>query len=344
MLLLLSINTMPKLVKFTNFIKTHIIKCVLKLLENKFTSEEEYKNILLPKKNGELNTPINYSDYINKIKSNKIYVNPIQISPDVCSLFDILCDMLKQKLDDNQHIITNRDIIHQLLHADDLLIKRLYIADNYTNTSYNLDNYDISTLEMFLSSTKIIKIGHTQMAGLFNKFINIICRFIVSEITSTHKVVKLNLNKFKLIIGIAEEFFFDHSITLLINDIITRVQIEKAEMAQIKENIKAEKLANAGDRPKADKIPRYNKKSAVDEDDADAEEAEDDANAEEAEDDADAEDDEDAAEDDAEGADGADADDENSVASTIKNGDNSDNEFLLDDVDLKELNLNDDDI
>lgn len=328
---------MPKLVKFTNFIKTHIIKCVLKLLENKFTSEEEYKNILLPKKNGELNTPINYSDYINKIKSNKIYVNPIQISPDVCTLFDILCDMLKQKLDDNQDIITNRDIIHQLLHADDLLIKRLYIADNYTNTSYNLDNYDISTLEMFLSSTKIIKIGHTQMAGLFNKFINMICRFIISEITSTHKVVKLNLNKFKLIIGIAEEFFFDHNITLLIDDIITRVHIEKAEMAQMKENIKAEKLANAGGRPKADKIPRYNKTSA-DADCSDDADAEDYADAEEAEDDA---------EDDAEDADGADADDvdaddENSVASTIKNGDNSDNEFLLDDIDLNELNLNDD--
>lgn len=322
---------MPKLVKFTNFIKTHIIKCVLKLLENKFTSEEEYKNILLPKKNGELNTPINYSDYINKIKSNKIYVNPIQISPDVCTLFDILCDMLKQKLDDNQDIITNRDIIHQLLHADDLLIKRLYIADNYTNTSYNLDNYDISTLEMFLSSTKIIKVGHTQMAGLFNKFINMICRFIVSEITSTHKVVKLNLNKFKLIIGIAEEFFFDHNIALLIDDIITRVHIEKAEMAQMKENIKAEKLANAGGRPKADKIPRYT--TANDADDADAEDY---ADAEEADaDDADCADDE-------EGADDVDADDENSVASTIKNGDNSDNEFLLNDIDLNELNLNDD--
>ena len=331
---------MPKLVKFTNFIKTHIIKCVLKLLENKFTSEEEYKNILLPKKNGELNTPINYSDYINKIKSNKIYVNPIQISPDVCTLFDILCDMLKQKLDDNQDIITNRDIIHQLLHADDLLIKRLYIADNYTNTSYNLDNYDISTLEMFLSSTKIIKVGHTQMAGLFNKFINMICRFIVSEITSTHKVVKLNLNKFKLIIGIAEEFFFDHNITLLIDDIITRVHIEKAETAQMKENIKAEKLANAGGRPKADKIPRYNKTSA-DADCSDDADAEDYADAEEAEDDADDDADDDA--NDAYAEEGAeDADGENSVASTIKNGDNSDNEFLLDDIDLNELNLNDD--
>ena len=332
---------MPKLVKFTNFIKIHIIKCVLKLLENKFTSEEEYKNILLPKKNGELNTPINYSDYINKIKSNKIYVNPIQISPDVCSLFDILCDMLKQKLDDNQDIITNRDIIHQLLNADDLLIKRLYIADTYTNTSYNLDNYDISTLEMFLSSTKIIKSGHTQMAVLFNKFINMICRFIVSEITSTHKVVKLNLNKFKLIIGIAEEFFFDHNITLLIDDIIKRVHIEKAEMAQMKENIKAEKLANAEGRPKADKIPRYTIDAADEDEDA----------ADAADEDDEDDEDEDAAYDGAGDAydgddayDADDANDENSVASTIKNGDNSDNEFLLDDIDLKELNLNDDEI
>jgi len=306
--------------KFTNFIKIHIIKCVLKLLENKFTSEREYNDMLSPKKNGELNTPINYSDYINKIKANRI--NPIQISPDICSLFDILCDMLKQKLDDNQDIITNRDIIHQLLNADDLLIKRLYIADNYTNTSYNLDNYDISTLEMFLSSTKIIKAGHTQMAIFFNKFINMICRFIVSEIKSTHKVCKLNLNKFKLIISIAEEFFFDDNITLLIDDIITRVHIEKAEMAQMKENIKAEKLA----RGTVDKIPKESSNCSALPMDEDADE--DDTNEDADEDDVD------------EDADAA-YDDQNSVASTIKNGDNSDDEFLLDDVNLNELNLND---
>jgi len=295
-----------KAISFKSFIKTHIIECVLKLLETKFTSEEDYTNMLFPKKNGDLNTPITYSDYINKTTKNKI--NPIQISPDICFLFNILCDRLKEKLDENQHIITNINIIKQLLEQNDLLITGLYIAD--TNASYNLDHYKIESLEAFLSSTKIIKIGHTQMAILFNKFINLICRYIVAEIKATHKIFTLDLNKFELIIRIAEEFFFINNITLLINDIIPIVYREKADSKIIKDEKKmAKKIAKDSEPAASDDA-----NDADDADDAnDADDADDPA-ASDAVSELAASDDEPTA---------SDCADSISTASTVKNGNNN---------------------